>query len=239
MGVQRADERAKTHSAGPHKPGQNPLRSNGGKGRGMVQVELTDEKAEVLREALVSYLSELRMDMAYTNRKEFREFLKRRGDLLGEFLEHLEKGLSAVGREMVNIDKLRNVDIFQGLTDWELNIVSQFFQEEIVEQGVTLCEEGQKADRLFILEEGAVSLRFKEGERYDIHLPWKIVGWSFLVPPNRYTASAVIIAPSKLLVIKSPDFYYLIHKEPKMGIKVMANLAQIVASRLSQLRGRP
>jgi len=238
MGAQRAEERPEAHQAETHDQGQHPLRNNGGKGRRMVQIELTDEKAEVLREALVSYLSELRMEIAYTSRKEFREFLKRRGDLLGEVLQHLEEGLSAVGREMVNIDKLRNVDVFQGLTDWELNIVSQFFQEEKMEQGVTLFQEGQKADRLCILEEGAVSLRFKEGEKYDIHLPWKIVGWSFLVPPSRYTASAVIIAPSKLLVIKSPDFYYLIHKEPKMGVKVMANLAQIVASRLSQLRGR-
>jgi len=32
--------------------------------------------------------------------------------------------------------------------------------------------------------------------------------------------------------MKSPDFYYLIHKEPKMGVKVMDNLARVVASRL-------
>jgi CRP-like cAMP-binding protein len=139
---------------------------------------------------------------------------------------------------MISIDKLRAVDIFQGLTDWELKIVSQFFLEEDMEKGATLFQEGEKADRLFILEEGAVSIGLKEGEKYEISIPGKIVGWSFLVPPHRYTASAVIVAPSKLLMIKSPDFYYLIHKEPKMGVKVMGNLAEVVASRLSQLRGR-
>ncbi len=35
-----------------------------------------------------------------------------------------------------------------------------------------------------------------------------------------------------MLVIKSPDFYYLIHEEPKMGAKLMDNIAQVVASRL-------
>jgi hypothetical protein len=34
--------------------------------------------------------------------------------------------------------------------------------------------------------------------------------------------------------MKSPDFYYLIHKEPRMGVKVMSNLAQVVAGRLTQ-----
>jgi len=204
----------------------------------MVPIELTEEMAEIMREVVVSHLSELRMEIAYTNRREFREYLKGRAELLEEFLVRLDKKLAAGGREMINIDKLRNVDIFQGLTDWELKIVSQFFQEEILEEGITLFQEGEKADRLFILEEGAVSLTFKEEEQYSVSDSGKIIGWSFLVPPNRYTASAFTTAPSKLLMIKSPDFYYLIHKEPRMGVKVMENLAQVVASRLSQIRGR-
>ena len=89
-----------------------------------------------------------------------------------------------------------------------------------------------RADKLFILEEGAVSIRFEKGVNYAIRAPGRILGWSFLVPPNRYTASAVTIAPSRLLVIKGPDFYDLVHKETKMGIKIMDNLAQVVSSRL-------
>jgi hypothetical protein len=204
----------------------------------MVPIELSEEMAEMMREVLVSHLSELRMEIAYTNRKEFREYLKGRAALLEEFLVRLDRKLAAGGREMISIDKLRNVDIFQGLTDWELKIVSQFFQEEILEEGITLFQEGERADRLFILEEGAVSLTFKEEEQYSVADPGRIIGWSFLVSPNRYTASAVTTAPSRLLVIKSPDFYYLIHKELRMGVKVMENLAQVVASRLSQIRGR-
>jgi hypothetical protein len=204
----------------------------------MVPIELTEGMAEMVREVVVSHLSELRMEIVYTNRREFREYLKGRAELLEEFLVRLDKKLAAGGREMTSIDKLRNVDILQGLTDWELKIVSQFFQEEILEEGILLFQEGEKADRLFILEEGAVSLTFKEEEQYSVSDSGRIVGWSFLVPPNRYTASAVTTAPSKLLMIKSPDFYYLIHKEPRMGVKVMENLAQVVASRLSQILGR-
>jgi len=46
------------------------------------------------------------------------------------------------------------------------------------------------------------------------------------------TASVVTDAPCKLLVIKSPDFYDLIHKDPKIGLKIMDNLSTVVASRL-------
>jgi len=133
---------------------------------------------------------------------------------------------------MIGVERLRNVDIFQGLNDEELKIATRFCQEETVPGGVTLCEEGARADRLFILEEGAVSVRFSRGTHYEIKTPGKILGWSFLVPPNRYTASAVTDGPCKLLVIKSPDFYDLIHKDTKIGLMIMDNISKIVASRL-------
>jgi hypothetical protein len=200
----------------------------------MVQVEFTEQKAELLREVLVNYLSDLRVEVAYTQRKELRDFLRKRGESLEELLQFIEKKLAEGGREMIGIDRLRKVDVLQSLTDWELKIVAQFLKEENVPEGITLFEEGQKADRLFILEEGEVAVQFPRGEPYNINGPGKILGWSFLVPPHRYTASAETKAPSKLLVMKSPDFYYLIHKEPRMGVKVMSNLAQVVAGRLTQ-----
>jgi hypothetical protein len=202
----------------------------------MVRIKLDDERAEILREMMASSLSNLRMEIAYAQQKEFRDFLKKRLDLLEKFLQDLEKELGTNGRAIINIDRLRKVDILQGLSEWELRIVAQFFQEENCAEGTTLCVEGEKADRLFILEEGSVSRRLQRGQSYDIHTPWKVVGWSFLVPPNRYTATVVTLSASKLLVIKSPDFYYLIHKEPKIGVKIMANLAQVIAGRLSQLQ---
>jgi len=133
---------------------------------------------------------------------------------------------------MIGGERLRSVEIFQGLNEEELEIAAPFCQEEKVPEGVTLCQEGARADKLFILEEGTVSIRFSRGINYAIKAPGKILGWSFLVPPNRYTASAVTIAPCKLLVIKSPDFYDLIHKDTKVGLKIMDNLSKVVASRL-------
>jgi CRP/FNR family cyclic AMP-dependent transcriptional regulator len=204
----------------------------------VVPVVLTEQRAELLREVLVSYLSDLRVEMACSQRKELREFLKMRGESLEELLQFVEKKLAEGGREMIGIDRLRKVDVLQGLTDWELKIVAQFLKEENVGEGTLLFEEGQKAGRLFIVEEGGISLQFPRGEPYDIQGPGKILGWSFLVPPHRYTASAETNAPTRLLVMKSPDFYYLIHKEPKMGVKVMSNLAQVVAGRLTQWMSR-
>lgn len=131
----------------------------------MVQIEMSPEKAEMLREALVGYLSELRMEIPLTHLEEFREFLRRRGELLEGFLQRLEGELASAGRDLIPADRLGQVDILKGLTDWELRSVSQFFQMENFAAGFTLCREGEKADRLFILEEGSVSIRMQGGRR--------------------------------------------------------------------------
>lgn len=198
----------------------------------MIRIELNPSEAELLREILANHHSEMRLETAHTHRKDFREFLKKRYEFLETFLNRLDKEMATSGRQMVSIDRLRTVEIFQGLSDGDLRVVSQFVQEEQAGEGVTLCREGEPADRLFILEGGTVSIRSQKGEQTEIKETGKILGWSFLVAPNRYTATVATLGSCKLLVIKSPDFYYLIHKEPKLGVNIMDNLAQVVASRL-------
>ena len=200
----------------------------------MAQIELTQIEIEMLREILRKQLSELALETAFTHRKDFHEFLKRRKEFMESFVGRLERELAPGRREVVKIDRLKKVDILERLAEEELQSIAQYFEEENVNAGVTLCEEGTDADRLYVLEQGTVSISSKKGGQYDIDIPGKIVGWSFLVPPFLYTASAVAKTPSKVLVIKSPDFYYVIHKEPKMGMKVVNNLAQIIASRLKE-----
>jgi CRP-like cAMP-binding protein len=133
---------------------------------------------------------------------------------------------------MITFDRLRKVEIFQGLSDEDLKRAAPFCLEGSFSKGEFLCEEGERADKFFILEEGSVSIRFRKGVNFCIQTPGKILGWSFLVPPNRYSASAQALVPTKVLVIKSPDFYALVHRNAEMGLRIMENLAQVVANRL-------
>ena len=200
----------------------------------MAQIELTQVEIELLREILKRYLSELTMEIARSDRKDFREFLKKRREFMETFIQRLDKELAPGEIERISMDRLKEVEILRGLGEWELQSIAPFFSEETIAAGVSLCEEGARADHLYILQQGSVSLRSKKLGQVEIDTPGKIVGWSFLVPPYRYTASAVTTTPSQFLVIKSPDFYYLIHREPTMGMKVMNNLAQVMASRFKR-----
>ena len=198
----------------------------------MAQIELTQTEMKTLQEILQRHLSELLPEIAFTHRKDYIQFLRKRREFIEDFIRRLEREQASGAKEAIGTDRLRKVDFLQGIEEEELQGIAHFFEEENVASGITLCEEGARAERLFVLEQGGVSIRSKTGRQYSIDTPGRIVGWSFLVPPFLYTASAVTTAPSRLLVIRSPDFYYALHKEPRMGMKVINNLAQVVASRL-------
>jgi CRP/FNR family cyclic AMP-dependent transcriptional regulator len=203
-----------------------------GRRRQMSQIEMTQIEIDLLRQILQRHLSELSLEVAFTHRKDFVDFLEKRKEFIESFILRLERELASGRREVVSIDRLRRVELLQGLADGELQSIGQFFEEENVAAGVTLCEEGATAERFYILEQGKVSVSSKKGRQYYIDTPGRIVGWSFLIPPFLYTDSAVTTSPCKVLVIKSPDLYYVLHEEPKMGMKVINNLAQVIASRL-------
>ena len=196
----------------------------------MPQIEFTRGEIDLLREILQRYLSEVIMEIAHSDRRDFREFLNRRREFMEDCIRRLDRELPAK-RELIGVDRLREVEILQGLTEGELQNMAWFFQEENLPEGVSLCQEGARAEQLYILEQGSVRIYSEHLGQLNVDTPGKIVGWSFLVPPYCYTASAQTTRPSRFLIIKSPDFYYLIHKEPKLGVKIMDNLAQIMASR--------
>jgi hypothetical protein len=62
------------------------------------------------------------------------------------FIERLERERISGRKERVSVERLRRVDILQGLSEGELQGIAQFFEEEDVVPGVTLCEEGARPE---------------------------------------------------------------------------------------------
>lgn len=61
----------------------------------MVHLELTPDDAEILRAALESYLSDLRVEIVHTDSRDFREGLKRQQAALTEIADGLAAALAS------------------------------------------------------------------------------------------------------------------------------------------------
>jgi hypothetical protein len=61
----------------------------------MAQITLTPEEAAVLRKALSTYISDLRMEIVDTDSWDFRQHLKHEEVVLKKFVEQLDAELAA------------------------------------------------------------------------------------------------------------------------------------------------
>ncbi len=57
----------------------------------MIRVDLTAEERDVLHNMLSNYVSDLRMEIADTDRQDFREMIRRRKEILQKIINALEK----------------------------------------------------------------------------------------------------------------------------------------------------
>lgn len=58
----------------------------------MIQLDLTDDELGILKAALQSYISDLRMEIADTDNMDFRNALKAKEQVLTKVVERIEPG---------------------------------------------------------------------------------------------------------------------------------------------------
>ncbi|MBW2054517.1 MAG: cyclic nucleotide-binding domain-containing protein [Deltaproteobacteria bacterium] len=102
-------------------------------------------------------------------------------------------------------------------------------------------KEGQQAEELFILKEGAVELLTQVEDGFELPIamlrnPGECTGTSSLVAPYVYNLNSRCAADSKLLVINKTALKKLMLEDHELGCIVMKNLAQHLLDRLKETR---
>ncbi len=145
---------------------------------------------------------------------------------------------------MSGLDFLKKVDIFKGLDQDQLIAVNKGGREKEYNYGDRLFAEGENADRIWLVVDGQVDLRFdlpgrptsEENTVFSINSP-RTLGWSSFVPPFKYALSAYSATKScKILQILKEHLLECFEKDPRMGLMFMTNVAAITSSHFDQLQ---
>ena len=145
---------------------------------------------------------------------------------------------------MGGLNFLEKVDIFKGLNKDQLNAVKKGGQEKQHLYGDRLFAEGENADRIWLVIDGQVDLRFdlpgrptsEENTVFSISSP-QTLGWSSFVPPFKYALSAYSATKScKILQINKEYLLECFEKDPRMGLMFMTNVAAIASRHFDQLQ---
>jgi CRP/FNR family cyclic AMP-dependent transcriptional regulator len=137
---------------------------------------------------------------------------------------------------------LRTSDLFAGLDDEMLAKIAMLCQEQSCKAGAVIFSEGDPAGKLYILNEGIVTIRIQpapDGKSFVVQPIEKkagVFGWSGLADPSIYTASAVCATDVKVIAIDGEKLMALLEEFPAAGLVVMRRLVTIIGSRLRRTR---
>jgi len=128
---------------------------------------------------------------------------------------------------------LRGVPIFEGLSRSDLKAVERILHRRKYHAGEYVFREGDPGLGMYIVERGEISI-VSESRSTEIARLGKgeFFGEMSLFNERPRNASAVAYEDTKLFGFFQPDLFGLLETRPRIGVKVVAKLAGILAERL-------
>jgi len=130
---------------------------------------------------------------------------------------------------------ISEIELFKGIDFDVMNKIASICSEESYSKGIVLFNNGEKAEALYILIEGAVHLEIKNGGSitYRMNEPGAIFGWSSMFESGRYTASGICASNLKTIKIQRDKINRIFSEHPDAGIKILRRLGTVFSLRLS------
>ena len=143
---------------------------------------------------------------------------------------------------MITKKSLAEFDLFRGIPANVLEKIAELGEEIFIARDGYVFREGERADKLHMLVKGSIALRVNLTSRPDfvtvsiVSRPHQTLGWSGLVAPNHYTASAFCEEDSMLVALPADKFMKIMEEHPEAGFKIMLRVTEIISDRLRNSR---
>jgi len=143
---------------------------------------------------------------------------------------------------MVDKNMIRAIPMFNELSDTVLTKIASLSTTSTYKPGDFIFREGDNAKSLHFLIKGNIALKVQIMTKPDsitvsyISKENDCFGWSGLVSPNYYTASALCENETQVLEIPGEALLHVLEAYPEAGFKVMHRMANLVSDRLRNSR---
>jgi CRP/FNR family transcriptional regulator, cyclic AMP receptor protein len=148
----------------------------------------------------------------------------------------------AVMMTETTLELMRRHPFLAGLTTRQLERLSYWGHGAILHGGTKLFEQGSRADRFWLIVEGAVQLTTAVPGRDDVVVdalgPQSVLGWSWLFAPYRWNFTATTTELTHALVFDGPGIREVCDSDPVLGLELHRRFIHVVFERLQQTRQR-
>ena len=143
---------------------------------------------------------------------------------------------------MVTPETLRIFPFFAGLNEAELKSLTIIANQTSFRRGDLIFKEDDPADALYLLLDGWVDVVVNtdtEGDQQELVTtlsPGDLFGWSSIVDPFLYTASAICASPVEVIEFNGADLLGMFELDPRLCCVIMQNICNVIANRLRATR---
>ena len=129
---------------------------------------------------------------------------------------------------------IREVELFEGIPSHVIDEIAHLAGKESFPAEHVLFREGEFAESLYILKDGqvAITIQGKTPVTFPIDEPGSAFGWSALVEPRRYTATAEFTMDSQVIKIDGERLLRVFENHPLDGLTIMRRVAGVISRRL-------
>lgn len=145
---------------------------------------------------------------------------------------------------MSDLDFLKEVNSFQGVTAEQLQKLQTGCRQIEYQDGERIFAEGETAEYVWVLQDGKIDLRFElpgrpttEANTISTAGANETLGYSSFVPPFKYKLSAYCTSRTcQMVQIEKAFLLNLFDRDPGLGFVVISNLARVASTHFNQLQ---
>jgi CRP/FNR family cyclic AMP-dependent transcriptional regulator len=138
-------------------------------------------------------------------------------------------------------DYLPSHPFFAGLDADALALVAGCAVNAHLRPGEHLFREGEPADTFYVVRSGRVAIRMRlptDAVVVDTARDGDVVGWSWLVPPYRWTFDAVATEETSVVSIDGACLRGKCEADPALGYALLQRVVRVMSTRLHSARVR-
>jgi CRP-like cAMP-binding protein len=129
---------------------------------------------------------------------------------------------------------------FKGLTAQQIEVLADSAMEEEFDRGESILEEGDAANRFYLILKGKVLVESETREHGRIPIqtlgPGDDLGWSWLFPPYYLRFSARALEPTKAIFFYGTRLREQCEQDPVLGYEVMKRVSGAMLKNLTMTR---
>jgi CRP-like cAMP-binding protein len=131
-------------------------------------------------------------------------------------------------------------EFFLGINPKYLGFLARSASEQQIEPGQILFRPGERAHHFYLIQNGSIAMEIPAltGPTLEVQSLGadRILGWSWLIPPYKWSFQARAEQHSTLLAFDGDAILARCEKEPRFGYELMKRFAALMSERLEVAR---